>query len=45
MNEQLAKLNRQYPNSSFVLIPKYDPSAWENKKYDSHLDFKAAMNK
>jgi putative DNA primase/helicase len=45
VNEQLAKLNRQYPNSSFVLIPKYDPSAWENKKYDSHLDFKAAMNK
>ena len=45
MNEQLAKLNRQYPNSSFVLIPKYDPSVWENKKYDSHLDFKAAMNK
>lgn len=45
MNEQLARLNKQYPGSKYALIPKYDPLAWENKKYDSHLDFKAALNR
>lgn len=45
MNEQLARLNRIYPNSKFVGIPKYDSAQWEGKKYDSHLDSKAPMNK
>lgn len=45
MNEQLARINNQYPNSQYVLIQKYDESIWVNKQYDSKLDFKAPMNK
>lgn len=45
MNEQLVRLNKIYPNSNYTLIPKYDPSQWVDKKYDSTLDYKAAVNR
>lgn len=45
MDENLARLNRIYPNGKYVLIPKYDPSIWIDKKYDSAFDTKAALNK
>lgn len=45
MDEMLARLNRIYPNGKFALIPKYRDEQWTNKEYDSHLDYKAAINK
>lgn len=44
MDEMLARLNKIYPNSGFVAIPKYDPAIWVNKQYDSKFDTKAPMN-
>ena len=45
MDENLARLNRIYPNSKYVLIPKYNPEQWVDKSYDSSLDNKAALNR
>lgn len=45
MDDMLARLNRIYPNSSYVLIPKYNPDQWKDRKYDSAFDTKGAMNK
>ena len=45
MDEMLARLNRIYPNSKFALIPKYKPEQWISTPYDSHLDYKAAINR
>lgn len=45
MDEMLNKLNRIYPNSKFVLIQKYNPEQWKTQSYDSHLDYKAALNR
>lgn len=45
MDENLARLNRIYPNGKFVLIPKYDPKIWKGKQYDSSFDTKAAVNR
>ena len=45
MDENLARLNRIYPDSKYVLIPKYVPEQWEGKVYDSSLDNKAALNR
>lgn len=45
MNENLERLNRIYPNGRYVLIPKYEPSQWVDKEYDSAFDTKAALNK
>ena len=45
MDENLARLNRIYPNSKYVLIPKYNPEQWVDKEYDSSLDNKAALNR
>lgn len=45
MNEQLARLERIYPNGKYVLIAKYNPEMWENVPYDSHKDFKAPLNR
>ena len=38
MDKMLERLNRIYPNSGFVLIPKYDTTIWENREYDSKFD-------
>lgn len=45
MDPMLERLNKIFPNSGFVKVEKYDPKLWEGKEYDSHLDFKAPMNK
>lgn len=45
MDENLARLNRIYPNSKYVSISAYNPSLFENTKYDSSLDTKVAENK
>lgn len=45
MDENLARLNRIYPNSSFVLISKYNPEQWKDREYDSKFDNKAPLNK
>ena len=45
MDAMLERLNRIFPNSGFVKIEKYDPKLWEGKEYDSHLDYKSALNK
>lgn len=45
MDENLARLNRIYPNSGYVLIPPYKPELFEDKPYDSSYDTKAAINR
>lgn len=45
MDEMFERLCRIYPDSKFVLIPKYDPEKWADKEYDSSNDNKAALNK
>lgn len=45
MDENLARLNRIYPNSTFAKIPPYKPELFEGKKYDSSFDTKAAINR
>lgn len=45
MDNNLARLNKQYPNGSYVLIPKYRPDQWEGRDYDSHFDNKASLNR
>ena len=45
MDKMLERLNRIYPNGKYVLIPKYDPSQWTDREYDSKFDTKAAINK
>lgn len=45
MDQNLARLNRIYPNSGYVKIPPYNPSQWENREYDSSFDNKAAVNR
>lgn len=45
MDAMFERLNKIFPDSGFVKIEKYDPKLWEGKEYDSHLDFKAPMNK
>lgn len=45
MDENLARLNRIYPNGKYVSISAYNPSLFENTKYDSSLDTKVAENK
>ena len=45
MDEMFNRLNRIYPNSSFVLISKYNPENWKTQPYDSSLDKKAALNR
>lgn len=44
-DEMLARLNRIYPNSNFVLIPAYNPKQWENREYDSKFDTKGPLNR
>lgn len=45
MDENLARLNRLYPNSRFVQIAKYDPNLWKDREYDSSFDNKATITK
>ena len=45
MDENLARLNRIYPNGKFVLIPAYNPEQWKDRPYDSTFDTKAAINR
>ena len=45
MDEMFNRLNRIYPDSSFVLISKYNPENWKTQPYDSSLDKKAALNR
>lgn len=45
MDENLARLNRIYPNSKFALIPKYNPDQWKDREYDSSFDNKGAINR
>lgn len=45
MDENLARLNRIYPNCGFVSVPAYVPSQWEGREYDSAFDNKAATNR
>lgn len=45
MDVMLERLNKIFPDSGYVKVEKYDPKLWEGKEYDSHLDFKLAMNK
>lgn len=45
MDENLARLNRIYPNGQYVLIPAYNAKQWENREYDSSFDTKAAINR
>lgn len=45
MDENLARLNRIYPNGGYVSIPAYNPGLFKDKKYDSNLDTKAATNR
>lgn len=45
MDEMFERLCKIYPDSKFVLIPKYDFDKWEGKEYDSSNDNKAAIGK
>ena len=45
MDENLARLNRIYPNCGYVSIPAYNPAQWEGREYDSSFDNKAATNR
>ena len=45
MDENLARLNKIYPNGQYVLIAPYNEEQWKDREYDSSLDNKAALNK
>lgn len=45
MDQNLARLNRIYPNCGYVRIPAYNPEQWKDREYDSSFDNKAAINK
>lgn len=45
MDENLARLNRIYPNCGYVSIPAYNPETFKDRKYDSSFDTKAAENR
>lgn len=45
MDENLARLERIYPNGKYVLIAPYDPEIWKDRKYDSAFDNKGALNR
>ena len=45
MDENLARLNRIYPNGSYVEIPAYNPDLFKDRTYDSSFDSKAAINR
>ena len=45
MDENLARLNRIYPNGSYVSIQAYNPEIWKDREYDSSFDTKVATNR
>lgn len=45
MDEMFARLNRIYPNSGYVRIPRYNPQQWETREYDSKFDTKGPLTK
>lgn len=45
MDQNLARLNRIYPNCGYVRIPAYNPEQWKDRVYDSSFDNKAALNR
>ena len=45
MDQNLARLNRIYPNGGYVRIPAYNPEQWKDRPYDSSFDNKAAINR
>ena len=45
MDENLARLNRIYPNSGYVEITAYNEDLFKDKKYDSSFDSKVAVNR
>ena len=45
MDQNLARLNRIYPNSGYVKIPPYNPEQWKEREYDSSFDNKVAVNR
>lgn len=45
MDQNLARLERIYPNSKYVLISPYKEDAWKDRDYDSAFDNKAALNR
>ena len=45
MDQDLARLNRIYPNGAYVKIPAYNPAQWTDREYDSSFDNKAALNR
>jgi len=45
MDDNLARLNRIYPNSGYVKIAKYDESQWKDREYDSKFDSKVSINR
>lgn len=44
MDGMLERLNKLYPDSKYVKIPKYDPSKFEGRIYNSKEDAKTPMN-
>lgn len=45
MDQNLARLNRIYPNCGYVKIAAYNPEQWTTREYDSSFDSKAAINR
>lgn len=45
MDENLARLERIYPNSKYVAIKPYEPEKWEDRDYDSAFDTKAPITR
>lgn len=45
MDENLARLNRIYPNGGYVKVAPYNEEQWKDREYDSSFDNKAAMNR
>lgn len=45
MDENLARLNRIYPNGKYVQIAKYEPELWKDKDYDSSFDNKGTTTR
>ena len=45
MDEMLARLNRIYPNSGYVLVSPYNSEQWKDREYDSAFDTKAPLNR
>ena len=45
MDQNLARLNRIYPNCGYVKIAPYNPEQWASREYDSSFDTKAALNR